>query len=153
LAAAAVSGRGAPHRLVVRGHPHRDRALDGRPQRPEIIGEVTGGEAGLDRRHAAADVDADCRRRHRVAHRHHRPHGRPLAEVDVGHHRDVVDDPGEGRDLVELRARLGLDARGRRPGVDGDVAAGDNGERHGQTITAVASATSAARPRTTTSMP
>jgi hypothetical protein len=92
-------------------------------------GQVAGAELGADGDHAAADVHADRGRDDRAERRDHRADGRALAEVGVGHQRQVRVDERHRRGRLGLLAGVVLQDRGpvhqaladllhMRPGVD-----------------------------------
>ena len=83
--------------------------------RVQAVGQVARGEVGAHRGHAAADVDADRGRRHRALHRDDAADGGARAEVDVGHRRDVVEDPGQRGDVAELVERRATRPRSAGP--------------------------------------
>ena len=70
--------------------------------------------------HAAADVDADRGRNDRAEGRDHRADRRALAQVRVGHQRDVREDERQRRGRLGLREGGGLDDAGpvHEPVVD-----------------------------------
>ena len=102
--------------LAVRPCGHR--ALDRGAQRVERIGQPARLERGLDRHHAAADVDADRGRDDRALGRHDAADGRADPEVHVGHHRDVAKHDRQPRQVAELLQRGVLDADAARPRLD-----------------------------------
>ena len=63
--------------------------------RAQVVGQILRAQAGLDRGHAAADVDADGGGRDGAAHGDDRADGGAAPRVDVGHDGDVVRDPGQ----------------------------------------------------------
>ena len=67
-------------------------------------GEVVGGELGADGHHPAADVHADRRRDDRALGRDDRADGRALAQVRVGHQRQVRVDERHRRGALGLLA-------------------------------------------------
>jgi hypothetical protein len=99
---------------AVRGEADRQGRLDVEPKPPQRVRKVGGRQRGTHRRHPAADVDTDRRRRDRVPHGDDRADRCALAQVDIGHDRHAVD-PGQGADVAELRERLRLDLRGVSP--------------------------------------
>ncbi len=83
----------------------------------EVLGQPVRGRVGLDRDHAAADVDADRGGDDRTVGRDDRPDGRALADVGVGHERDVPLDEREPR--RSLRPARGSRHRARPPRPSG----------------------------------
>ena len=96
----------------------RHGALDRAAQAVQVVGQVGGGQRGAHRHHAAADIDADRGGNDRALRRDHAADGRALAEVHVGHHRQVAEDEGQLRRVHELLARLVLDRHAVRPHLD-----------------------------------
>src|SRR5712692_403960 len=94
--------RVALHRLPVLLEPDRDGALDLAAQAGQRVGQVVRGQAGAEGGEAAADIDADRRGREGALHGDDRADGRALPVVDVGHGGDVVEHPGQLRDVPQL---------------------------------------------------
>ena len=94
----------SPHLLVVAaGRQRTARAICScRTRGP--AGEVGGGELGADGHHPAADVHADRGRDDRAVGRDDRADGRALAQVGVGHQRQVRADERHGRGAQRLLA-------------------------------------------------
>jgi hypothetical protein len=109
---------------VVDGAAVRHGALDRRAQRREVVGQVAGLEAGLDRHHAAADVDADRRGDDRAHGRDDAADRRAHAPVHVGHRGDPAVDEGHARDVLELAQRRVLDRHAAGPALDRHAAVG-----------------------------
>jgi hypothetical protein len=93
----------------------RHRALDGRAQRAQVVGQVLGRQRGLAGDHAAADVHAHRGRDDGAQRRDHRAHGGADAEVHVGHGRDVLEDDGQARGVGKLAFGLVLDGNAAGP--------------------------------------
>ena len=104
----------------MRREADRDLGLDRGAQLVQVVGQIARGQRRALRRHAATDVDTDGGGGDRALHRHDRAHGRTLAEVHVGHDRDVREAPRQGGDVLELRERGRLDLLDARPQLDGD---------------------------------
>jgi hypothetical protein len=98
---------------------HRNPPLDPGAQLRQV-GQRVARQGGLDRDHAAADVDPHGRRNHRAGGGDHRPDRGPFAVVAVGHHRDVPEDEPHRRGVLDLLQRFGLDGF-RRQEQDGLV--------------------------------
>ena len=108
------------------GAAMRDRLLDRRPDLFQVVGQVTGFQAGLDRHHAAADIDADGGRNDRTFGRNHAADRRADALVDVRHRGNPLEDERKVGGINELLAGglFELDAFG--PGFDRHAAIGPN---------------------------
>jgi hypothetical protein len=104
----------------------RDGGLDGEAERLEIIGQLVGAQRGLDRHHAAADIDPHGGRDDRLAARDHAADGGALAGVDVGHHGDPLVNERQGGDAAELVLGLGFERDAVGPGLDRHVLGGEN---------------------------
>jgi len=91
-------------------------------KRAQVVREIPRAQARRDGGHAAADVDAHGGRRDGAAHGDDRPDRRAAARVHVRHDGDVVRDPRQRRDVLELSDDLRVDLLEGRPELDGDVA-------------------------------
>jgi len=88
------------HRPLVLLEPDRDRALDFAAQTRQRVRQVARSQAAAHGGETAADVDADRRRREGPLHRDHGADGGSLAVVHVRHRGDVVEHPGQLRDVA-----------------------------------------------------
>jgi hypothetical protein len=96
----------------------RHRLFDRRSDRFEIVRKIARDQRGARRHHAAADVDTDRRRDHGALGRDHRANGRADADMDVGHHRDMLEHERHLRRARELRPRAVFDRHATRPHLD-----------------------------------
>ena len=87
-------------------------------QRAEAIGQFRCPDIGPDRRHAAADVDADRGGDDRTHGRNDAADRRPHSPMHVRHDRDMLMDKRQARDILDLLARGVLDRHAARPRLD-----------------------------------
>ena len=115
-------GRVLPRALVARmslvGAAMRDRVLDRAADLREVVRQIARDQRGARRDHAAADIHAHRRRHDRADGRYHRTHGRTLAQVHVGHHRNPAMDEGQLGDVLQLLARLVFQRHAAGPQLD-----------------------------------
>ena len=90
-------------------------AFDGEAQAVEAVGQVGGGECGAHGHHAAADVYADRGGNDGADRGDHAADGRALAQMHIGHHRQMLVDDGQAGGVDELCAGGGLDGHAVRP--------------------------------------
>ena len=99
---------------VANGHAAFDRVAQLRQRVGKILRPQRGAHCG----HAAADVHADRRRDDRAAGRDHRSHGRALAQMYVGHHRDPGSDEWDRSDVAQLLVRFRFERHATHPALD-----------------------------------
>ena len=115
----------AVDRIAVLVEPDGNGALQCASPCAQVVRQVLGGQAGLHRADTAAHVDPDGGRADRALHRDHAPDRRALAVVDVRHGSDVMEDPRQRGDVLQLLERDALDLVGVRPRQDVCLAATD----------------------------
>jgi hypothetical protein len=107
-----------PGWAVVLLTPDRYCFFDRQPEGLQVVGQVACRQVGLERGHATADVHAHGCGSDGAAQSHDRTDRSPFTQVDVGHHGDMVRDPGQTRDVLQLTQRRGIDVAERRPQPD-----------------------------------
>jgi hypothetical protein len=112
----------------------RHRGLDRRAHAVQVVGQVAGGERGLDRHHAAADVDADRGRDDRSVGGDHAADRRADAPVDVGHRGDVVEHDRQLGHVLELAPGRRLELHAVHPGADRHAVGLDQVVLHGRSL-------------------
>ncbi|MCY1527288.1 hypothetical protein D9M68_623500 [compost metagenome] len=99
------------------------RAFDGAAQAVEIVRQVAGAQGGEGGDHAATDIHAHGGGNDGAHGRDHAADGRALAQVHVGHHRQVLVDEGHLRRVDQLLAGFVFHRHALGPQADG-LAAG-----------------------------
>ena len=100
----------------------RHRPLDTRADIGQAVREIAGRERRAHGHHAATDVDSDGGRNDGAVGQDHRTHGRALAPVHVGHHRDMVVNERKRRNVEKLPLRTLLHGNAFGPREDGHIA-------------------------------
>jgi hypothetical protein len=98
----------------------RNRALDRSEQTVQVVGKIARGDVRGNRRHAAAEVDADRGRDDGAVGWDDRADGGAHADMGIGHERDVARNDGQARRAMGLSNGSAVRINGPRQEVLGN---------------------------------